>query len=121
MKHKFKQGNWVRNSIYPNDFGKVLEFTSESYSKEVCLTNNGHCFLQWEAWEPQPNEWCWFWNNNNQPFLAQLDFSEEDEETTIYYSVQGLHGSLADLSDANYNWKHCEPFIGELPELYRDK
>lgn len=65
------------------------------------------------------NAWYWFWNNDNQPFLAQLDFSEDDDGTTTYYSVQGLHGSLADLSDANYSWKNCEPFTGELPTIYK--
>lgn len=71
-------------------------------------------------WKPQPNEWCWFWNNDKQPFLAQLDFSEDDDNSTIYWSIQGLHGSYADLSDASYSWEYCQPFTGELPEPYKE-
>ena len=73
-----------------------------------------------KLWEPEKDEFCWFWNDDMQPFLAQFDFSEDDDGTIIYYTKQGLHGSLADLSDALFSFKYCEPFVNKLPTLYKN-
>lgn len=95
---QFKVGDWVRDSRDDN-------------LKQVINPNSPAALSDYIKWKPQPGEWCWFWNNDKQPFLAQLECAYDEE----YITVQGLHGSLADLSDACFSFEYCEPFIGELP------
>ena len=82
---KFKVGDWVTNSIQP--FMITVE-NQNSYTNE----DTGI-----KLWEPQPNEWCWFWDN--------------DEVSSRLFSV------YKDMLDANgsHDYDYCEPFIGTLP------
>ena len=101
---QLKKGDWVRNSISRHDIGKVEEFTSEGYSKTVCLTHNGHCFLQWEPWEPQPGEWCWY---------SKWDKIVCVESYLCKYAL--------DMNEVEPEYKHkYEPFIGQLPSYLKE-
>ena len=111
---QFKIDNWVQmlgsedKTIYqvidilPNDVIDIGDTIVDKYDIKL--------------WEPKPNEWCWFWNNDNQPFLAQFEEMDDDQ----YVTKQGLHGSYADLSDATFSFRFCEPFIGQLPTNLKD-
>ena len=85
--------------------------------KQVVNPNSPAALSDYIKWKPQQGEWCWFWNNDKQPFLAQLACLDDEE----YITVQVLHGSLADLSDACFSFEYCEPFIGTLPTHLKDK
>lgn len=99
----FKAGDWVFNNID----GRIIKA-----SKDFDPNSED---IWWHKWQPEQGEWCWFWNNNKQPFLAQLEQIDDDNS---YLTIQGLHGSYDDLSDACYNFSFCEPFIGQLPSAY---
>ena len=122
----FKVGNFVTDGY---DLMKVLEVKEESLVVDIFrdrLDSHPDYLVQeiidlseLKYWTPKQGEWCWFWNNDKQPFLAQLDFLEEDEDTFNYITIQALHGSYADLSDTTHCFQYCEPFIGEIHSIYR--
>ena len=78
--------------------------------------------LDFILWQPQPGEWCWFWNDNNYlPNLRQfssclktidgttIHLIKQDKSTGILMSHCGIEG-----------YTHCEPFIGQLPTSLKD-
>ena len=85
---KFKVGDFVRteyNAIY-----------------QITETNLVHGTEHFKPWKPQPNEWCWFWDDSSQrPIISQF----------IGMSNGGSY--LPDIASTCYS--HCEPFIGTLP------
>lgn len=65
------------------------------------------------SWQPEPGEWCWFWDISWQyPQLLQFDGIDDNifkSKTTI------------EIGDVDcYRWSHCEPFIGQLPSIYKE-
>lgn len=106
---EFKVGDWVRNSICRSDIGKVLEFTDEDYPKTVCLTHNEHCFLRWEHWKPQSEEWCW-----NTVFGLVKVIGETTEAGKPCYLCWNPWKKL------EQKLSNLEPFIGELPSHLKD-
>lgn len=64
-------------------------------------------------WQPEPGEWCWFWDISWQyPQLLQFDGIDDNifkSKTTI------------EIGDVDcYRWSHCEPFIGQLPSICKE-
>lgn len=84
----FNVGDWV---VEPNGNKVRLNEVPEpgSYYAEDCV-----------LWQPQPGEWCWFWNDDNTLVLAQF--------------AHGLSNG-AKFTSKNLMYQHCEPFIGQLP------
>lgn len=86
----FKVGDWIKEPS-----GKLHKLTCipepDSYFADECT-----------IWQPQPGEWCWFWNDDNTLVLAQF-----------------AHGLLngAKFTSKNLMYRHCEPFIGQLPTI----
>ncbi len=92
---KFKVGDWVR------DGKNIYQFIEPSsiYSYELSLNR---C----ELWQPQPGEWCWFWENGDKiPSFGKLTGMTESGK---FFSGWGIYD-------------YCEPFIGELPTNLKDK
>lgn len=119
---EFKINDWVKSLKYKHLNPIQIESIYNSRTRKGAkgLKSGGTVLYsdEVELWNPEKDDFCWFWNDDMQPFLAQFDFSEDDEGTIIYWTRQGLHGSLADLSDALFSFKYCEPFVNKLPTLY---
>lgn len=90
----FKVGDWVHFS-----WGKPFILTEKDY-KYFKDCNTLH------LWQPQPGEWCWFWNDNNTLVLAQF--------------AHGLSNG-AKFTSKNLMYQHCEPFIGQLPSILQSQ
>ena len=90
----FKIGDWIvepnRNRVRLNEVPE-----SGSYYAEDCV-----------LWQPQPNEWCWFWNDDNTLVLAQF--------------AHGLSNG-AKFTSKNLMYQYCEPFIGQLPSILQSQ
>lgn len=86
----FKVGDWI---VEPNGNRARLNEVPEpgSYYAEDCV-----------LWQPQPGEWCWFWNDDNTLVLAQF--------------AHGLSNG-AKFTSKNLMYQYCEPFIGQLPSI----
>lgn len=107
----FKVGDWVRNKdsnilsklLKESDYDKGYFKTTNDSTKGYLTQITSNTF---ELWEPQPGEWCWFWNNleghmKDTPQLLQ--FKQIDGHVRAYRTIPaGRFG-------------HCEPFIGTLP------
>lgn len=109
---KFKVGDWV---VVTSDF----QTRSREYFKGDIITYHDRVQLNGSIgrnennirlWQPQPGEWCWFWDKYTDSFLLTKFHSIScDSEGTTIYKTDG------------WDWLHCEPFIGELPSFIKDK
>jgi hypothetical protein len=63
-----------------------------------------------EDWEPQENEWCWFWDDMEHCNAHLRKYAEMylELETKFFVSIDGCA------------WKYCAKFIGVLPEYLKD-
>lgn len=89
----FKKGDWVKG---PN--GDIWQLSSTpdpgSYVAEECA-----------LWQPQLNEWCWFWCKDDT--IPTLDKFKSRTGSTNYMT-------------ATNGYPYCEPFIGQLPSFLKD-
>jgi hypothetical protein len=108
--NRFKIGDWVRNI-------KDVSWIKQLVEVDV-LAFNGHpdyCNLgeQFEPWQPQPEEWCWFWSEGSaRPTLAQYKGGGFTAKFRAIESTQ-----FHDYTD----YDKCEPFIGTLPSFIKEK
>ena len=103
----FKVGDWIRiKGTLESDIFKLTE--NEIKYKEIIL---GHFIFEentWTHWQPAEGEWCWMWNDGfDKPYLEKL--MKIDKNGKFYAKSVGDR------------FKHCEPFIGELPSFIKDK
>ena len=112
MSTTFKVGMFVKYiESYTNKpiIGRIitLDYKKPSYHRVAgSLESKCECGIRASLltpWEPQFNEWCWFYNKTSKtPKLAQ--FKCYDSSYKVLYCT------------AKDKWyKRCEPFIGELP------
>ena len=94
----FKVGDWVRFS-----WGKPFILTEKDY-KYFKDCNTLH------LWQPQPGEWCWFWDNEYNIDLRK--FHRYSEEENIYFADNGV---------VYISYNFCEPFIGQLPTILQSQ
>ena len=123
MKLGFKIGDWIKSTKYNISPIRIERIYNSKAREGIESFQSGGVILysdEVKLWEPEEEEFCWFWNNSMQPFLAQFNFAEADDGILTYYTKQGLHGSLVDLSDALFCFEYCEPFLGKLPTLYKN-
>jgi hypothetical protein len=100
---QFKAGDWVRIG---DKITKVSKIKGDAVYMEDGKWQNKNCF---ELWKPQPDEWCWFWND---------DFTEDNSIPTLGKCTPKDIGLYMQHSDCCY-YERCEPFIGELPEYLK--
>jgi len=81
--------------------------------KENCifLTHPEDCGDIYELWKPTEGDWCWFWDPGTKlpPILAKF---------TVMY--REYYGSTKNASGEHSFYK-CEPYLGELPSMLKDK
>lgn len=99
---KFKIGDWVRDG---EDIYQFIE-PSSIYSYELSLQR---C----ELWKPKPGEWCWFYQSKREiPTLGTLKYFSDKDGFCAY--------STPKASMSVKYFKHCEPFLGQLPTNLQD-
>ena len=86
----FKVGDWV---VYDNQPEYEIGQWNLKFEQSYILSDSKECY---ELWKPQPNEWCWFWDNNDSHRLLARYENALDSDGKHYYG-------------------YCEPFIGTLP------
>ncbi len=96
---KFKIGDWVRD-LRDNS---VFQINSVNFNLNLSTKNTVYVH-----WQPKPGEWCWFYQNKREiPTLGNLKhFSDKD--SFCAYSTPKASMSVK-------YFKHCEPFLGQLP------
>jgi len=107
----YKKGDWVR-IVSENTIYQIKSVNSEDLFAQITLTNKkGFSVFKKDLifWEPKRDEWCWFWNNiEDIPILRQ--FSKN--VINYIYNFKTLE---------NEYYKYCEPFIGTLPTILKEK
>lgn len=98
---QFKVGDWIRSKdgidvcAVTKD---TIRFYKEGFNKDLSD--------EWELWQPQPGEWCWFRDNRGEASLRQF-LQMCPVVKTNYISKQGLISGTV------------EPFIGKLPTFLK--
>ena len=109
----FKVGDFVRY-IHSNT-SKPLKINNINCSRYY-FEGTGMSCLDYELipWTPESGEWCWVFNDDRIPTISQFVEINEDM-TRKYFAV------YPNKPHALGSWyKHCEPFIGELPSNLKD-
>ena len=96
----FKVGDFV--TIDGSTYLVHIEYNGNHYISEDVVNLFSKNNMSIKPWQPLPGEWCWFWNDANTLELAQF-----------------AHGLLngAKFTSKNLMYRHCEPFIGQLPTI----
>jgi hypothetical protein len=84
--------------MFPN--GQLGYFTDTGHSQA------GKHWDLIEVWEPQVNEWCLFWDNDDSKRFILSKFIRMTESGNFQ-------------SDRHDTWQYCAKFTGELPEHMR--
>jgi hypothetical protein len=66
-----------------------------------------------KPWQPQEDEWCWFYNDDMSIPVFDLFFNTTPKGKYKSYHSHGVR-------DCN-KWQHCEPFIGNLPAHLKEQ
>ena len=74
------------------------------------------------TFKPQPNEWCWFWNNEiDIPKLRQfISASNPFDGPTVYITQADPSTGMSRAYCGIESYNHCESFIGQLPTTIKD-
>lgn len=112
---KFKVDDWVilhfprNNKQYMNVAIKIKGVKDGAYYCEKECINNIEALVEKEEdkyiiklWEPQVDEWCWFYDDINY--------------TPVFEQFAGrTKNGLYRCKEAIRHFTHCEPFVGTLP------
>ena len=109
--NEFKVGDWVTTkagytkqiSGLTRDACDTLSIGNTSVGVNVVFKN------EIELWQPKEGEWCWFWDNFNNPFIGKFVARNGD-------NYQYKHTK----NDKVYSAYKCEPFVGELPSFLKE-
>ena len=104
MMEQFKVWDWARDESdkYP-PFQVDEDDLSQLPAEDNYLLNN------FKSWQPKVGEWCWFWNVD-EAFPVLRQFTQMTEE--------GFY--CANIIVCEWAYKHCAPFIGQLPKILKD-
>lgn len=101
--NEFKIGTYIRNKDYSS---LILKIISKSFVGELeyyILSNSMQVQgIHLKKWIPLNNEFCWFWDNEENLQLRKFDCMD-NKLFKPYDSVMG--------------YKNVEPFFGELPTI----
>ena len=112
---KFKVGDWVVNKTSKQ---RIIKKVTSVYSDTVTVGDstvgiNVMLIKDCELWQPKPGEWCWFYQNKREiPTLGNLKYFS-DKDSFCAYSTPKASMSVK-------YFKHCEPFLGQLPTNLQD-
>ena len=121
LMNPFKPGDWVKYkdqqdttiykviNILPNDLIDIEDTIVDKYDIEL--------------WQPQPGEWCWFLNHKNDlPRLRKfISASNPFDRPTVYTTQPDPSTEMSRAYCGIESYNYCEPFIGQLPTILKDK
>lgn len=108
--NKFKKGDWVTHGIELHQVTEVSGNTVKVTNLDI-LSGTFISMSKFKLWQPQPNEWCWFWSQGFVPHISRFKEMYGDGEFINYYE---------DKEVITFS-SHCEPFIGKLPTFVKDQ
>lgn len=103
---QFKMGDWAMD-----ESGKYSPFQVDEKDLSQLPVEHNYLLNNCKSWQPQPGEWCWFWDHEDSLIVLQK-FVRHDVKNTF---------RATDLAGFEFNYLYCEPFIGELPSSLKDK
>ena len=105
--NEFKVGDWVEfdNSV----FCVHKEYNGNRHISEEVANNLANYGKSVTLWHPKESEWCWFWDNFNNPFIGK--FVARDGDNYQYKHTK---------NDKVYSAHKCVPFFGELPSFLKE-
>ena len=74
------------------------------------------------AWQPQPDEWCWFLSHKNDlPRLRKfISASNPFDRPTVYITEPDPSTEMSRAYCGIESYNYCEPFRGQLPTILKD-
>lgn len=106
----FKVGDWVEviTTNQPRTIKQVVQVSSIQDTVTISDGTNIGIILRSDLklWIPESNEWCWFYDNFNNPFIGQ--FVKRDGDNYAYLHIG---------NNQVYSAYRCKPFIGKLPSF----
>lgn len=100
---KFKVGDWLHSDLEPPF--KII------HEKQLIAILKRTDDYNLRLWQPQLNEWCIFYSENAESFRVA-----KYKEKGIGKGKEGLYKDM----QGNY-FKYCEPYLGELPTILKDR
>ena len=90
----------------------------------IAYTKTNKCLIEQAIkWIPEPGGWCWFYDNETDvPTLAKLISINKlfDRKETYTVATPSCISELSYNYSRTMSFKHCEPFICELPSNLKD-
>ena len=90
----------------------------------IAYTKTNKCLIEQAIkWIPEPGVWCWFYDNETDvPTLAKLISINKlfDRKETYVVATPSCISELSYNYSRTMSFKHCEPFICELPSNLKD-
>lgn len=111
VEQKFKVGDWIENIKGSRHIECLTENRLNEITSFECIYDN------YKLWKPNIGDFCWFYDKkkslgqNVYPTFGKFIGLDEDG----FYIC-----SLVDVYHEEV-FKHCEPFIGELPQFLLKK
>ena len=108
---KFKVGDWVIITAFENK-QLIVKYENHILKENVLIMNNtiyfppGRGLEYTKIWQPQPGEWCYFWDDNY-TIAILAKFSESIDSKFIEHNGNAF--------------SYCQPFTNELPTHLKDK
>lgn len=122
---KFKAGDWIIITAFDNK-KFIVRYYNHKFKENILTINNTIHFPSGRGlgytmlWQPQVDEWCWFYNSlTDTPTLSKLISIESIYERPEIYLAE----TPSCISKTSYGYsssiqfKFCEPFLGELPSF----
>ena len=90
----------------------------------IAYTKTNKCLIEQAIkWIPEPGEVCWFYDNETDvPTFAKLISINKlfDRKETYTVATPSCISELSYNYSRTMSFKHCEPFICELPSNLKD-
>lgn len=139
MENEFKVGNWVTvNGSLPHQFSTFTKDLPEwnktlDYENVEMLDKSKFHIPRFDRsivqlWKPKVGEYCWFWNNHGEtPVFGKFKSMNSDCNENPYLASESWYQhEIPETANIFYDqwrkdWKYCEPFIGMLPTIIKEK
>ena len=115
---QFKIGDWVRyyNRKEPFQITKIHNDTKGMMAKWKYVSGQyTYTEKMLEPWQPNESEWCCFYNGGGSAGDEQFTVTRYQGKDEFGYYLKSCYGKYTEI------FKHCEPFIGQLPSCVQEQ